>query len=710
MWIAGFNRGGVPLPAGGPMAKTQRAYWQRTRRLAIWLLVFWCLLVLLVPLAAPQLEVVAVLGLPLSYYAGAQGLLVALVIASFLFAHGQRRIDRSLPGQVQGEPAGGVAQLTDLPVLLPDEGGVAAGSGALAMAADWLSGAMMIAIAGALYSLGHDGLAWLLGLFGGAVLAHVLVGPHLKRAGGFGVVEFVTARFGGVAGAIALCIAIVTTALLIAANIKAVVAALGVLVPGFPIRTEAGILMAAMVFAIAALGRIRAGLTRLQAIAFPLLLAALVMPLAFIALEGNGAMSNPVSYGGVLQAISTMELDLLEKELADPVTLKTYVRPLTSETATSSLLLVLSLALGVMALPHVSRRPALALSQEGARFMPAVALLLVLLAVLFLPPMSALGRHFVLAELVGKETAALTPAVFEMGGRGLVKICGTEALSSDAVSAACAALADWPGHLRLDDIAIERDRVLFVLPLLMGLPVLTADVLAATVIVSSLLAVAWLGATLAGLAYPGYVQTSARRATVLRVAGVLAVIIAAVLAATIAMVFRDVEILMLIGWALAVAGAGLAPALVGGVWSQRATASSAVVAMLAGAGVTLYYIVGTRYFAASFHEMWGSFSGAGYGAIAEYEAAKEALVEAIAAATADPGSMQAQETLSAARTEVATAARGVADWWGIKSVASGVLGVGLGAVLMVSVSLISPRPGALAVSVISRMRGFTSRV
>ncbi|MCB1527156.1 MAG: DUF4212 domain-containing protein, partial [Hyphomicrobiaceae bacterium] len=75
------------------MAKSQRSYWQRTRRLAIWLVVVWCLLVIVVPLAAPQLEAIAVLDLPLSYYAGAQGVLVALVIVSFLFAYRQRRID-----------------------------------------------------------------------------------------------------------------------------------------------------------------------------------------------------------------------------------------------------------------------------------------------------------------------------------------------------------------------------------------------------------------------------------------------------------------------------------------------------------------------------------------------------------------------------------------------------------------------------------------
>ncbi|MCC0009596.1 MAG: DUF4212 domain-containing protein [Hyphomicrobiaceae bacterium] len=726
------------------MAKSQRSYWQRTRRLAIWLVVVWCLLVIVVPLAAPQLEAIAVLDLPLSYYAGAQGVLVALVIVSFLFAYRQRRIDtlrafsdevdtgssqkmrsnqkaralirfhriekRSSQTGTENESLVSTTRPTDQLVPVPGKGGVAGITGALAMAADWLSGATMVAIAGALYSLGHDGLAWLLGLFGGAVLAHVLVGPHLQRAGGFGVAEFISGRFGGLAGTVAIGITIIAAALLVGANIKAIVIALGVLLPGFPVGVEASILAAVVVFAAAALSRAMAGLTRLQAAAFPLLLASLVMPLALIALSGEGARSNPVSYGGVLQAISNMELDLLERELADPVTLKAYVRPLTSETATSGMLLVLSVALGFMAMPHVSRRPALARSGEGARLMPALAVLLVFVGVLFLPPMAALARHSVMAQLVGKEATALTSVVYEMGGRGLVQICGVPAISAEAVAKACAAQADWPGRLRLDDIVIARDHVLFALPLLMGLPVLAAYALAVAVIGASLLAIGWLGSTLAGVSYPEYVQPSARLASVRRIGVVVAATMCATLAAVTVMVLRDVDILTLIGWAMAVAAAGLAPSLIAGIWSKRATSAGAIVAMLAGAFVTLYYIVGTRYFAAGFHEMWGSISGAGYGAIAEYEAAKEALTEALAAAAAEPGSMQTQEAISAAHLDVAMAARGVADWWGIKSVGSGVVGALVGSVLIVIVSFISPRPGAVAVSVVSHLRGLAWRV
>ncbi len=71
--------------------------WQRTRRLAIVAVAAVCVLALLVPLAAPMLEAVAVLGMPLSYYAGSQGIPIALVIVVLAVLMAQRRIDRA-PG------------------------------------------------------------------------------------------------------------------------------------------------------------------------------------------------------------------------------------------------------------------------------------------------------------------------------------------------------------------------------------------------------------------------------------------------------------------------------------------------------------------------------------------------------------------------------------------------------------------------------------
>jgi len=69
-------------------------YWRRTRRLALVSVVAWIVLTLLLPLAAQQLEAIAVLGIPLGYYLGAQGALLGLAMLLFLTAARQRRWDR----------------------------------------------------------------------------------------------------------------------------------------------------------------------------------------------------------------------------------------------------------------------------------------------------------------------------------------------------------------------------------------------------------------------------------------------------------------------------------------------------------------------------------------------------------------------------------------------------------------------------------------
>lgn len=667
------------------MTGAAAGYWQRTRRLAVWLVLAWIVLVLLLPQAAAQLEVIAVMGIPLGYYASAQGLLIALVIAAFWFAYRQRRIDgRYLYG---GLHPPGVSPTQPM----ARKGGLPGMAGALAMATDWLSGAVLIGMAGTLYTFGHDGLTWLLGLCGGIVLGGALVGPHLHRGNSAGSIEFITQRFGTIVGTLALLAAAMATALLLAANMQAFVKAASVLVPDMPWSREGAVLFAATVFVVAASRAGPLAGSKVQALVYPLLFAALIMPLALIALASSGAAPNQLTYGTTLQAISAAELRLLEQGLADPVTLKAYLRPFTTATISSSILLALSLALGLAAMPHITRRPALARSYEGARLMPATALLLVLVAVLALPPLAALARQAVLISMAGSKAASLPATVFEIGRLGLIDICGAPARTQEATVAACAALPDAPQELRLDDIGIAPDSVLLASPVLAGLPVLTTLVLAIAVAAASLFAVAWLGVTL------GSANAGGHRSGWWRLAATVTALAAAVGAVLLAL-SRTAETTTLIAWGLGLAAAGLAPVVLVGIWWVRATPVAAALAVLSGLAITCYYIIATRYFAPQFYELWSAISSAGYGAIADYDAAKQALSETTEA------------DLPAARQALHEAARAVANWWGLRNVAAGALGAFVGLVVIAVVSLITPRPGADAVSLISRIRGLTSRV
>src|SRR5829696_4206039 len=67
----------------------------------------------------------------------------------------------------------------------------------MATGADWMSGASFVGMAGTLYLLGYDGLAFVLGWTGGYVLVAILVAPYLRKFGAYTVPDFLAARYEG---------------------------------------------------------------------------------------------------------------------------------------------------------------------------------------------------------------------------------------------------------------------------------------------------------------------------------------------------------------------------------------------------------------------------------------------------------------------------------------------------------------------------------
>ena len=67
----------------------------------------------------------------------------------------------------------------------------------MATGADWMSGASFVGMAGTLFVLGYDGLAFVLGWTGGYVLVAVLLAPYLRKFGAYTVPDFLGTRYGG---------------------------------------------------------------------------------------------------------------------------------------------------------------------------------------------------------------------------------------------------------------------------------------------------------------------------------------------------------------------------------------------------------------------------------------------------------------------------------------------------------------------------------
>jgi cation/acetate symporter len=138
--------------------------------------------------------------------------------------------------------------------------------------------------------------------------------------------------------------------------------------------------------------------------------------------------------------------------------------------------------------------------------------------------------------------------------------------------------------------------------------------------------------------------------------------------------------------ALAIGAAGLGPTALLGLGWRRATAPGVIAAIVVGTGVTLVYIAGTQLFPSSFYAAWPAFSNAGEGAIEEFQALDEDANRAESA--------EARAAAASARDALARGSKGhpgLANWAGVGSASSAVFGAPLGLIVLMIVSLVTPR-------------------
>jgi cation/acetate symporter len=165
----------------------------------------------------------------------------------------------------------------------------------------------------------------------------------------------------------------------------------------------------------------------------------------------------------------------------------------------------------------------------------------------------------------------------------------------------------------------------------------------------------------------------------------------AVLAAYVAST-RPADILSMVAWAFSIAAAGIFPALVLGVWWKRANTAGCLTGMALGYGACIYYLVGTRYFAVSFHEMWGWLSTA-------TPAAQAKFMELKAAWEAASGPAKDVAWVALDRH-----AQTVANWFGVRNISAALFGLPVGLVSIWVVSLLTAAPSAAVQRMVDNTR------
>ena len=545
----------------------------------------------------------------------------------------------------------------------------------MATAADWMSAASFISVAGTLYLSGYGGLAYVMGWTGGYCLVALLLAPYLRKFGQYTIPDFLGARYGGnVVRLVGVVAAILCSFTYLVAQIYGV----GLITARLSgLAFEVGIFVGlGGILVCSFLGGMRA-VTWTQVAQYIVLAVAYLIPVVWLSVKQMGAPVPQAVYGQQLQKVTEREAQLIddpkEKEViavyrarADELQAKLQdvpaslsaeralakkrvedlergnaplqdlqaakralalvpkdeksarlawtkakeqadlaARPLGGmprhgtpyagdpqgdeparkafgESRLNFLALVFCLMVGTAGLPHILTRSYTTPSVREARSAVAWSMFFILLVYLTAPALAVLVKFEILNVVVGMPFDRL-PAWILAWAKVDPSLLSVSDVNRD-------------GILQLGEIKIGGDIIVLATPEIGGLPYVISGLVAAGALAAALSTADGLLLTIANaLSHDTYYKVIDPQASRLRrvMISKLLLLVVALMAALLA-VNKPADILFLVSAAFSFAASAFFPALVLGIFWKRANQWGAVAGMVAGLGMTLYYMVMTE--------------------------------------------------------------------------------------------------------------------
>jgi len=463
----------------------------------------------------------------------------------------------------------------------------------MATAADWMSGASFIAMAGGIYLNGYPYMAFLVGWTGGYVLVASLIAPYLRKFGCYTVPDFIGTRYGGnIARLCAVIILVVASFTYVTAQINGTgtVAARALQIP-FEVGVWiglAGILFCSM------LGGMRA-VTWTQVAQYIVLIIAYLIPVFW--------MSNKLGYGliphfaqfdavsrvqelesllGVKELLPTAEAQAEAGKLA---ALKVGINDASASAMASwkFFTLVLCMMAGTASLPHVLMRYFTTSSVSAARQSVGWSLLFICLLYLTAPALATFTKLSLLdpnvaTSIIGKSISEVTSLdwIKQWSNVGFLKVVD----------------GNGDGILQINEFFMRGDIVVLATPEMAGLPYVISGLVAAGGLAAAMSTADGLLLAIANALshdlYYKIIDPKADTKTRLIVARVLLVLIGA--AGAFVASLKLTSILGAVAWAFCFANSGLFFPLILGVWWKRANRAGAVAGMIGGFGAGAWYL------------------------------------------------------------------------------------------------------------------------
>jgi cation/acetate symporter len=476
-------------------------------------------------------------------------------------------------------------------------GGVHPITNGMATAADWMSAASFISMAGLIAAGGYANSTFLMGWTGGYVLLAMLLAPYLRKFGKFTVPDFIGDRFysRGARLTAVICLVIISVTYVIGQ-----MAGAGVAFSRFlEVSNSTGIwIAAAVVFAYAVFGGMK-GITYTQVAQYVVLIVAYTIPAIFISLQLTG---NPIPPLGLFGDHVESGVPLLQKldEVVRELGFAAYTADVDNKL--NMVLFTMSLMIGTAGLPHVIIRFFTVPKVADARWSAGWTLIFIALLYLTAPAVASMARLNLVTTIYPEGASA--PAlsyderpqwVKNWEQTGLIKWedkngDGRIQMYNDAAPAFTATAQErgWSGN----ELTVNNDILVLANPEIANLPGWVVGLIAAGAIAAALSTAAGLLLAISSaishdliktLINPKISEKNEMMAARLSMA-------AAILLATYLGLNPPGFAAQVVALAFGIAAATLFPVLMMGIFSKRMNDKGAICGMVAGLVITLLYI------------------------------------------------------------------------------------------------------------------------
>jgi cation/acetate symporter len=501
----------------------------------------------------------------------------------------------------------------------------------MATAADWMSAASFISMAGIIAFMGYDGTVYLMGWTGGYVVLALLLAPYLRKFGEFTVPDFIGSRYyGNTARVVAVICLIVVSFTYVAGQMRGV----GIVFSQFlDVEITTGVIIGmAVVFMYAVLGGMK-GITYTQVAQYCVLIFAYLVPAIFISMLITGV---PIPQFGLGANAVGESIPVLEK--LDNTLIELGFGPYTEGTKSTIDVFAITMALmiGTAGLPHVIVRFFTVPKVSDARKSAGYALLFIALLYTTAPAVGAFARLNFIDTVHDHSYSETAPWFRSWENIGLIgwldknddgviqyapgaPFTGAPTFEEERGPQGERLVANTPTN-SANEIYVDRDIMVLANPEIAALPPWVIALVAAGGLAAALSTAAGLLLVIStSVSHDLIKKTLARgisdRQELLyaRIAAALAIAVAGYLG-----INPPGFVAQVVAFAFGLAAASLFPAILMGIFSLKMNREGAVSGMLAGLIFTFAYIVYFKFISPELNNAghwWFGISPEGIGAL-----------------------------------------------------------------------------------------------